>query len=280
MNTTTHDEPRYVLGHAEQERERLERQGAFLRPLTRALLLRAGLRPGMRVCDLGCGVGDVTLLAAEIVGPTGSVLGVDREAAALAQAQSRAAARGCAHARFVAGDEHTLAREGPFDAAVGRLVLIHQRDVEAVVQAAVRAVRPGGVVAFHEVDLDAGHWSSAPNPLLAQLWRHVDGLVEHGVFPRELARRVQGAMESAGLRDLLVTREGPQVRGDDRAANAWITGFARSIAAPVQRLGIARPDDAPIDALLARVTGDAALARSFNVPAFLMGAHGVVPDAS
>src|SRR5215831_15449448 len=63
----------YVLGHSQREIRRLTTQAALLRPITERLLQNAKLAPGMRVLDLGCGAGDVSMLAAEFVGSTGSV---------------------------------------------------------------------------------------------------------------------------------------------------------------------------------------------------------------
>src|SRR5262249_2540853 len=68
---------RYALGYSESEFHRLEFQGGLFRDFTEDVLLRAGLAPGMQVLDAGCGVGDVSLLAADLVGPSGTVLGID-----------------------------------------------------------------------------------------------------------------------------------------------------------------------------------------------------------
>ncbi|MDI4238459.1 methyltransferase domain-containing protein [Bradyrhizobium sp. Arg237L] len=65
-------------------------QADNLRPITTRLLREIGLAQGMRVVDLGCGAGDVAMLAAEMVGPTGAVVGIDRNAAAIATARERA----------------------------------------------------------------------------------------------------------------------------------------------------------------------------------------------
>ena len=71
-------EPLYVCGHSGGELERLEMQGDFFAGMTRSILADAGLVPGMRVLDIGCGAGDVSFLAAEMVGPSGWVMGIDR----------------------------------------------------------------------------------------------------------------------------------------------------------------------------------------------------------
>lgn len=69
--------PQYVLGRSEAESQRLIQQSGFMRTSTERVFRKAGITTGMRVLDLGCGVGDVSFLAAEIVGPTGSVVGID-----------------------------------------------------------------------------------------------------------------------------------------------------------------------------------------------------------
>ena len=68
----------YALGHARQELERLVDQGRFIGDLSGHMLGLAGLKPGMRVLDVGCGAGDVSFLALSLVGPDATVIGVDR----------------------------------------------------------------------------------------------------------------------------------------------------------------------------------------------------------
>jgi ubiquinone/menaquinone biosynthesis C-methylase UbiE len=70
----------YALGSTDQERQRLMRQGVIYRNFLASAFRAAGLAPGMRVLDLGCGAGDVAMLAADLVGPSGSVVGIDRDA--------------------------------------------------------------------------------------------------------------------------------------------------------------------------------------------------------
>jgi Methyltransferase domain len=96
----------YALGYSESKLKRLELQANFFRDLTEDVLRRAGIASGMRVLDIGCGVGDVSLLAAELVGPSGAVLGVDRSAEAIEMAVRRAAAAGQHWVRFAGCVRH------------------------------------------------------------------------------------------------------------------------------------------------------------------------------
>src|SRR5207249_1492185 len=91
----------YALGHSEQELERLNRQGALFEPFTRVLFEQAGISKGMRVLDVGCGSGDVALLAAEMVGSSGEVVAVDRSPAALEWSRRRAETRRAENIQFL-----------------------------------------------------------------------------------------------------------------------------------------------------------------------------------
>src|ERR1700761_2238664 len=84
----------YVLGHADPEVQRLLLQGRLYDDYTEHAFRLARLRPGMRVLDIGSGPGDVSFIAARLVGPTGSVQGVDAAPEMIDLARARAAERG------------------------------------------------------------------------------------------------------------------------------------------------------------------------------------------
>jgi ubiquinone/menaquinone biosynthesis C-methylase UbiE len=123
------------MGHDDRERRRLSLQASIINPfterlliLTERLLIRAGISAGMRVLDVGCGVGEVSILKARLFGPHGEVTGIDMDEGALAIARRKAEESGFAHLGFVHGDvlSHRPAR--PVDAVIGRHILIHTRD--------------------------------------------------------------------------------------------------------------------------------------------------------
>src|SRR5690242_16927105 len=80
----------YPFADRAAEDKRLIAQGTLFDPLTRRLLQQAGIAPGMRVLDLGSGAGNVARIAAEMVGPTGAVVGIEKDPAAVELAQRRA----------------------------------------------------------------------------------------------------------------------------------------------------------------------------------------------
>src|SRR3954453_603753 len=155
-DTSARSTSTYVLGHADAELQRLAEQSAFYADLTEDAFRRAGLAPGMRVLDVGCGAGDVSLLAAAMVGSAGEVLGIDRSPDAVAPAQRRADALGVAHARFAVSEIDAVEPDAAgFDAVIGRLVLLYHPAPAAAVRVLARLARPGGVLVFQEFDMHA-----------------------------------------------------------------------------------------------------------------------------
>jgi SAM-dependent methyltransferase len=166
----------YVFGHSEVELRRLAFQAALIEPVTRRLLVEVGVTSGMRVLDVGTGRGDVAFLVAELVGESGSVVGVDRAPAAVALARERAEQASLANVSFLEGDPAELAFAVPFDAVVGRYVLQFQPEPSAMRRRLVSYLRPGGTVAFHE--LDWAGWRSYPP---VALWDRCCSLVVQAV---------------------------------------------------------------------------------------------------
>src|SRR4249919_2438082 len=125
----------YVLGQSDHEYERLMLQARILRPYTEKFFRAAGLAPGMRVLDVGSGMGDVAILAADIVGPGGRVLGIDRDAAALENARRRTEEQGCSSwVSFHTANLEEFESEDQFDALVGRYVLLYQPDPAEIIR--------------------------------------------------------------------------------------------------------------------------------------------------
>jgi len=144
------DDTDYALGRTKAEYNRLIEQAEALRPLTERMLRAAGIGPGMHVLDIGCGAGDVSFLVSEIVGPQGSVVGIDLDGEVIRFADERRAARGGANVVFRESDARSVNSERLFDAAVGRLVLMYINDPTEALRLMAERVRPGGIVAFHE----------------------------------------------------------------------------------------------------------------------------------
>jgi SAM-dependent methyltransferase len=116
---------------------------------TRRLLQDAGIQARMRVLDVGCGTGDVTLIAADLVGASGHVHGIDRNGQTIEVARERALAAGFGNLTFETRDVDAPPA-GAFDAIIGRRVLMYHSDPSAAVRGLMMSLRSGGMVAFHE----------------------------------------------------------------------------------------------------------------------------------
>jgi ubiquinone/menaquinone biosynthesis C-methylase UbiE len=160
----------YFLGYSDAEVERLALQNAFYRDATETVLRRAGLVPGMRVLDIGCGGGDVSLLAAELVGPSGFVLGIDRSAEAITAARRRVEAAKIQQVQFAASEVDEFSMDIPFDALIGRFVLMYMSDPAATLRMLIRHLQSDGIVAFQEMEMRTAR--GYPNAPLFQ--RRVD----------------------------------------------------------------------------------------------------------
>jgi ubiquinone/menaquinone biosynthesis C-methylase UbiE len=141
----------YVLGGASAEHERLVRQAPIFNPLTERLFLDAGIGSGERVLDIGSGVGDVAMLAARLVGPSGAVTCIERDAGTVAVARGRAKRAGLDNVSFIQGDVANVPSAGLFDVVVGRFILEYVPDPGGVVRSLAALLRPGGVMAFQSV---------------------------------------------------------------------------------------------------------------------------------
>jgi SAM-dependent methyltransferase len=229
----------YPFSDRAAEDERLVAQGRLFDPLTHRLLREAGLAPGMRVLDLGSGAGNVTRLVAELVGPRGAVVGVERDPAAVELARRRTEA---ANIEFRVGDVQTLdGIEDGFDAVVGRLVLMYLTDPVGALLRAAERVRPGGLICMHEADL-AYEWTSPATPLWTEVREYFLTALEKAGIERRMGLSLSPAFRAAGLPGPCLLVETFAVAGPD--APAW--GWANVVSAAVplmERLGVATHGD-------------------------------------
>jgi ubiquinone/menaquinone biosynthesis C-methylase UbiE len=123
-------------------------------PAGKRILLRAGLQPGMRVADFGCGIGTATRTLAEIVGPTGRVVGVDADASQLAQAADMGGVAGLTNISFVEADAcATGLPRRSFDLVYCRFLLSHLANRSACLREMYEVLKPGGLIVVEDGDV-------------------------------------------------------------------------------------------------------------------------------
>lgn len=122
---------------------------------TRRMLLEAGLKPGMRVLDMACGVGTVSCWMARQVGPTGKVVAADISPAQLSEAREELKAfSDLPEIDFVEASAYDTGMPGEsFDVVHARLLLCHLEQPDRALREFHRLLKPGGVVVCHELHL-------------------------------------------------------------------------------------------------------------------------------
>jgi SAM-dependent methyltransferase len=216
----------YAPGHSAPELDRLAAQAKLLAPFTRRVFELAGITGGMSVLDVGSGVGDVAFLAREIVGPEGRVVGTDRSAEALRVAEERTREFAYSNIAFLQGDPAEMVFQQPFDAVVGRFVLMYYPSPRDALRRIAHHVRPGGIVAFQEGD-NLGARVFPPVPLFDRVSELVGKALEmSGAEPR-MGLKLYSAFIAAGLGP-------PTMQADVDVIGSRHESFERIIAVIVQ----------------------------------------------
>lgn len=256
----------YVLGSSDPEIERLDRQSASIEGATRLLLRAAGIQPGMRVLDLGTGIGHVAMIVAEMVGPDGHVVGIDNSARLLEVAAARTSTR--PQLRFVQGDVRSWRDTEPFDAIVGRLILFHLADPVSVLRHHAASLQPAGLLLALDFDLAASRAEPAL-PLVSEALEWVRAAFRSvGASP---AIGVPSALllAQAGLADV----QGFGIQGDmapsDPGGPALLSGVVRTLAPQIVAAGLATPEHIGIETLEARIADAGRAPESVRLPTTL-----------
>lgn len=268
----------YALGHSSRELDRLSFQGAVFAPFTRHLFTQAGIMPGMRVLDVGSGSGDVSFLTAELVGEDGLVVGVDRSPQAVERARARAIRRNHRNVTFEVGDPSAMHFDQPFDAIVGRFVLMYQDDPVRSLTKMTEHLRPAGLVVFQELDSTS-----------CRSWPAVSAFDEAARWLREGLRR-SGARTELGLEmHSLFLDSGlpaPNMRVDavvsgepESPVYQLVAEGVRSLAPTIVKLNIASYTHLQVETLADRMREEVLAKRAVAMSYGLVGAWARKPVA-
>ena len=243
----------YVLGQSVHEYERLMLQGRLLRPYTEKFFRAAGVVPGMRVLDIGSGMGDVALLAADIVRTEKARylestamprhwitrVGVQRS-------------KGCSSwVSFQAANLDEFETTDKFDALVGRYILLYQPDAAATIRHLLRYVNRGGIVVFHDIDFPDPHPSYPPCPLFDQAYALLGEAFRRAGAPPDFGRRLGKTFVDAGLAFPTIMGETVVGGGPGSYVYAWVANTLISVIPRLEALGLALPPGLPADHTLA-----------------------------
>jgi len=254
--TTNNPPSSYALGSTDSEHERLIRQATRLAPCTERFFREAGIGTGQRVLDLGSGVGDVAMMAARLVGPSGEVVGVERDTRSMTRARARVAEAGLHNVSFTQSDVSQIASTRPFDAVVGRFILMFVPDPVGVLRSLSQLIRPGGVLAFQEpswepifaITTHLPLWSAAAS-LMCETFRR------SGANP-EMGLALFRIFQDAGLPAPAMQMEVPL--GDDSDFIRWMYDVMCSLRPQIQQLNLSLHKLGHFDTLLERLQAEVA----------------------
>ena len=249
--------PTYVMGATDHERRRLALQGSILNALTDRFLREAGVSEGMRVLDLGCGVGDVSLIAARLVGPRGSVTGLDPDSAALHIAQTRADEENLSQIQFEQATFEEYAAESPYDAIVGRHILIHSADPLGWIRKVKSLLRSAGIAALQEYDLSYFPPMEPELPLFNELGEYLVELFRRAVAYSDTGARLYHWMQSAEFLNTRASAECLMSGGLESPYSEWFAETIRSLTPRLELLHVAASAELDLETLAVRLREEA-----------------------
>jgi precorrin-6B methylase 2 len=193
-------ESSYAIEGGQQGKHRLDLLAEVMRPTTLRLLEDAGLRPGQRCLDVGCGGGHVTCDLARIVGPGGTVVGIDFDADVVELARAGVAEGGLDNVEFVVGDARTI-ESGPFDLLYARFLLSHMSEPHEVLAHLSGLVCDGGRVVVEDIDF-TGSYCHPVDPAYDRYMELYIEVVRRKGGDAALGRRLPRLMVEAGLKEV------------------------------------------------------------------------------
>jgi ubiquinone/menaquinone biosynthesis C-methylase UbiE len=155
MATTALSHPgKYVLATGPAAVRRLHVLHNIYSPAGRRVLRKAGLAKGMKVADFGCGVGVVTRMLSRMVGPEGSVTGLDINGAQLNEARDLCETAGLTNTSFIEASAcDTGLPRNSFDLVYCRFLLLHLSDPVSSLLEMREVLKPGGILVVEDGDI-------------------------------------------------------------------------------------------------------------------------------
>jgi SAM-dependent methyltransferase len=234
----------YVLGTQDEEVERLGLQHRVWRPRMLDGFRRAGIGPGKTVIDVGAGPGFAAFDLAELTGPDGRVVALERSRRFLDALEARAGQLGLGTIEFRECDVAEQDFGQAFaDASWCRWLLSFVSDPRRTIGHVAKALKPGGRAIFHEYG-DYGAWRTLPpdpdverfRGLVMQSWRDAGG-------EPDIALHLPGWLEAEGMEILSIRPMIETVRRDDFVWQ-WPAAFMATGAMRLAELGYVDGEEA------------------------------------
>ena len=150
-------ENEYIISGGQEGKNRLKLLADILKASTKSLLEADGSVLGKKILDVGCRGGDVSIMAAQMVGENGCITGLDFDNEIIKLAQQDAREQGIFNVQFQAIDAHDINYQNEFDIVYSRFLLSHIKEPKQVLGNMLNSLKPGGKIIVEDIQF-SGHF--------------------------------------------------------------------------------------------------------------------------
>jgi ubiquinone/menaquinone biosynthesis C-methylase UbiE len=221
---------------------------------TQRLLKDCGIEKGMRVLDVGCGSGDVSVMVSELVGDSGEVVGFDISENAVTAARNTVNDKQISTVKVIQADVNELPDNiGVFDAVIGRRVLMYLSDSTQSINRLLPYLKTKGKMIFQESDCMASSFHAGPMPLHAKVQSWIWDTVAKEGGNIHIGRQLYSLMKSAGLRIMLTRAEAILHTSESGSDFGWA---AKAMAPRMISQGVVTAEEMNADTLEDRLQSE------------------------
>jgi len=178
---------------------RLQTQAEEFSAFVVGALQKIGINAGMSAADIGCGTGDVSFALSSLIGPNGSVVGLDANPKAIEFCRNMALKKDIKNIEFEIGDVRKMdLASNHFDVVFSRFLLQHVKDPSGSLKEMIRITKPSGVIMVEDCDLQS--WIVEPkDKYIEQLWKWYESIIEEKGSDPMIGRKLYKMFMENGL---------------------------------------------------------------------------------
>jgi 2-polyprenyl-3-methyl-5-hydroxy-6-metoxy-1,4-benzoquinol methylase len=212
----------YIISGGKDGKSRLDVLSRVLCNSTKSLLTAHGLGEGVSFLDVGCGGGNVTLMAAAVAGRKGQATGIDLDSKVLELARQDAETAGATNVRYHELSACDMTWKDWFDMAYSRFLLSHLQRPAEVLQNMVESVKPGGSIVIEDIYF-SGHFCYPACDAFSDYVRYYKQAAVNNGQNADIGPSLYGMFLDAGITDTGFDVILPAFHSGEGKWMAWLT---------------------------------------------------------